>query len=340
MAGATLERPPARTPEVIPMSANESTASRGSAGPLCGSTVRELVDLYLGDEVVERRLAPRTLELQHQQLRDHLVPILGPETLARSVTGREIRGLVRALERRGLSGSAIRNCVVTTSSVFRFALRELEVVESNPVRELERGDLPSGRRLTEPRYLSLDEVGRLLDALTPAFRGVAASCFWAGLRVSEALSLRWSDVDFERGTLRVAGTKTSASRATLPLVDPLGEELKHHQRRERDAMRFSETGLVFQTRGRRTPGRRNVHRAVSRAAKKAGLVPPGANPVGVHDLRHSFAAFCLERGLSIVETSRLLRHADVAITARTYAGLSDSALTRLATTLNGLIETA
>jgi integrase len=51
--------------------------------------------------------------------------------------------------------------------------------------------------------------------------------------------------------------------------------------------------------------------------------------VGVHDLRHSFAAYALGGGLSLTETSRVLRHANPQVTATIYAGLSDDAVLAL-----------
>ena len=284
------------------------------------------------------RLAARTVELRQQQLRGHVIPLLGADVLACELTTPMIRGLIRELEQRGLGGSAVRGCVAAVSAIFRHGIRELAKLERNPVRDLERGDLPPTRRATEPRYLAVDEVRLLCDALTPTFRPVAAACFWGALRVSEALALRWRQVAFEQRLLFVPGTKSATSRAAVPLVAELAYELRRHQAAQAtlDATRVRPEALVFQTRSGKSPGRRNVHRAVAHAAQKTGLVPPGAQPVGPHDLRHSFAAFALEGGLSLVETSRLLRHANASITGSIYAGLTDPALARLTSKLDQL----
>jgi integrase len=81
---------------------------------------------------------------------------------------------------------------------------------------------------------------------------------------------------------------------------------------------------VFQTRDGKTPGRRNILRAVQTAAAAAGLNPEGAQPVGLHDLRHSAAGLAFE-SLALNEVSRLLRHANPRVTATVYGGLSDEA---------------
>ncbi|GMI48926.1 hypothetical protein TrCOL_g8791 [Triparma columacea] len=64
------------------------------------------------------------------------------------------------------------------------------------------------------------EVGRLLEhATTPMHRGLFGLCVGVGLRPSEALRVRWEDICFKTATLKVRGTKTDASDASIPLTD-------------------------------------------------------------------------------------------------------------------------
>ena len=79
------------------------------------------------------------------------------------------------------------------SGLMRYGVKQ-GVVGRNIVRDLDRDDRPGTARLTEPRYLSAAEVEALLAGMTGTFRPVAAACAYAGLRVSEALALRWQDV--------------------------------------------------------------------------------------------------------------------------------------------------
>jgi integrase len=67
-----------------------------------------------------------------------------------------------------------------------------------------------------------------------------------------------------------------------------------------------------------------VLRAVHSAGDAAGLNGGGRQPVGLHDLRHSFVALALEAGVSMPEAAALARHANARVTAQVYAGLSDS----------------
>jgi integrase len=209
-----------------------------------------------------------------------------------------IRALIDKLTTKVHSGSSVRGCITALSAAFRHGERDLGAVRRNPVRDLDRGDRPSGKRESEPHYLSVAEVGKLLEKMTDDSRPVAAALFYGALRVSEALAIIWADVDFETSTLTVRGTKTDASWATIPLLPSLATELRAH--RERQAAkgfdRIRPEALVFQTVNGKPLHRRNVLRAVQNAADAAGLNGKGREPVGCHDLRHSTAAFAFRSG--------------------------------------------
>ena len=164
---------------------------------------------------------------------------------------------------------------------------------------------------------------RFLDAA----RACRAVCFYAAARVSEALALRWEHVDFETATIAIPGTKTEASDGTVRLLPALVTELRAHRARQA-ALGFDRVkpdSPIFQTDSGKRPHRRNVLRAVNRASERAGLVAEGQEVVGVHDLRHSLAGCAFGLGLSPVEVSKMLRHANAQVTLTVYAGLADSA---------------
>ena len=77
-------------------------------------------------------------------------------------------------------------------------------------------------------------------------------------------------------------------------------------------------------------------RAVTNAGKRAGLQPEGAEPIGVHDLRHSLAAYALRWRPVADENSRVLRHANSQVTATVYAGMSNEAVTALGSKLEAI----
>jgi integrase len=294
-------------------------------------TLRVLAESFLARErgVLGRR-KKSTVDGYESQLTKHVLPALGT-CKADELTVQHVRSLIDKLAAQGHGGALVRRSLSALSAVLRHGVRDLGAVRRNPVRELERGDRPSGKRKSEPRYLSLSEVEALLGKLGDEYRPVAAALFYGGLRVSEALALTWADVDFANATLTVRGTKTEASSAGIPLLPPLADHLRAHRERhaEKGFERIRPDALVFQSASGRPQDRRNALRAVQVAAKAAGLNGEGREPVGCHDLRHSCAAFAFSLGMTPVEVARLLRHSDPAVTLSVYAGLDDAAVANL-----------
>lgn len=294
-----------------------------------------------------RRRAPRTVDHYASQLRLHVLPVLGRQAVA-DLSPADVRRMLDTLaskkmarrggqqETRRLSSWSRSGLLSILSGVLTYGVRQ-GVVAHNVVRDLGRDDRPGAQRKSEPRYLSTDELNALLSSTGATFRPIAATCAYAGLRLSEALGLRWRDVDFDAGTLSVSaqlgpdGTrvplKTAASAATVPLLPKLAAELKAHRSRVagQALARVQADAFVFTTSRGRPHGARNVLRAVYAAGDAAGLNGDGRERVGVHDLRHSFVAVALAAGLTLPEAAALARHANPRVTAAVYAGLSDSA---------------
>jgi integrase len=122
--------------------------------------------------------------------------------------------------------------------------------------------------------------------------------------------------------------KSRASAATAPLLPALARELREHRSRQagRDLRLVHADALVFTTSRGKPQSRRNALRAVQAAADAAGLNGDGREPVGLHDLRHSFVALALalDAGASLAEAAALARHANARVTAQVYAGLTES----------------
>ena len=111
----------------------------------------------------------------------------------------------------------------------------------------------------------------------------------------------------------------------MPLLPALARELRAHRSRQaaRDLHRVhAGRARVHDARGK-PQSRRNALRAVHAAGDAAGLNGDGREPVGLHDLRHSFVALALASGASLAEAAALARHANARVTAQVYAGLTD-----------------
>lgn len=193
--------------------------------------------------------------------------------------------------------------------------------------------------------LSLDEV-KHLDAVSSGQRlGALFTFLWhTGLRIGEALALRWEDVDLERGSLRVRRSvaevsgklvmgmpKTRAGIREIALAPQTISLLKRHRSAlSSDGLGSSE--LVFPSSTGTMLSRRNVTRAWAIVRRKARLPD-----VGLHALRHTNASLQLQAGVGIPEIASHLGHESPALTARIYAHVLEDTKRHAATKFSNLI---
>jgi Site-specific recombinase XerD len=269
----------------------------------------------------EGRYSEATIALFKTRAENHVLPGLGSSMIVGDIKTAHLRKLMTRLTGQGQSGSSVRGCLAVASTLLRYAV-EQEVMDTNPASNIGRGERPSSKRKSEPRYLSIPEVELLLAEVTDeTSKAVIASMFWGALRVSEALELRWSDVG--ETTLLVRGTKTDSSYGEIPLLPQLAAVLAAHRTRmgKLGFDRIQPDALIFQTGPGKRMSRRNILRSIHAAGDAAGLNPEGTEKVGNHDLRHSMAANALAF-VSMTEAANLLRHSNPQITATTYADLT------------------
>jgi integrase len=154
-----------------------------------------------------------------------------------------------------------------------------------------------------------------------------------GLRRGEALALRWSDVDFVDGVLRVERTlqriagqlaagpvKTDGSHRTVAIPSGLLDVLRQHRARQatdRTAAgdRWQSHGLIFTTKIGTPIEPRNINRHFATLCERAG-VPL----IRFHDLRHSCATLLYDQGVPIEKIQDVLGHSSPTITKTIYVG--------------------
>lgn len=272
-------------------------------------------------EAQAARLRPATRSTYDSHLRTHLLPRWGRRRLD-SLTVDDVARLAEEMRLAGRKAWTIRGALVVAGRVMDFARRRLRWAGDNPVRALDRSERPRSDQ-RERRVLTGDELRALLDAAPEPYRQAAALAALTGARLGEVLGLRWQDLDLDVGTASIAGqldrhgerveVKTARSRRVLDLPGALTAQLREHKLRS-PASRPGDYVLVTQT--GRPLDHRNVTRAFTAAARRAGLAPPAPT---YHSLRHTFASAFIAAGGDLVELSAHLGHRSPAITASVYS---------------------
>lgn len=168
--------------------------------------------------------------------------------------------------------------------------------------------IPSARRPSRlPDILSREEVARLfVNASTPQHRTMLVTAYATGLRVSELVRLKLTDIDADRHTIRVTQGKGARDRYAL-LSDRLLTELRQYWRQYRPAIY-----LFPSSRAERPMSIGVAQRAYTEAKIRARIVKSG----GIHALRHAFATHMLEAGAPVHTIQRLLGHESIRTTLR------------------------
>ena len=176
-----------------------------------------------------------------------------------------------------------------------------------------------------PDVLDVGELTKLLAELRNPARTVVFLTAATGLRISEALALKWSDVDFASGSInlsravvhqQVGEMKTEASQNPVPMDGALADALREWStltwyRQPDDWVFASRTMLGKQPYWPETL----MHCYVRPAAKRLGI----RKQIGWHSFRRSFATLLKSNGVDIKTAQELMRHASSRLTLELYA---------------------
>jgi integrase len=261
----------------------------------------------------------RTEAEYRRRWRLHLSPRIGRRRL-NDVTKATVMSLRDELRSSGLAESTVGSVLVVLRSVFAYA-RQADYTTADPFRGIRRGELPSPNHSTkEKRVLRADEIWRLIDATLPTYTTIVTLLGWSGLRVSEAIGLRWRNVDFVEELLRVEGqlpplqrgevprtvpTKSRRGVREIPFLPVVAEALTSHLASEIAVGRGRDDDFVFLTSNGRPYTRQNIS---ERGIEEAGVRACLGGGIRAHVLRHSFCTFVAESGVPPNEGAALTGH--------------------------------
>ena len=277
-------------------------------------TLHQLVrDRYLP----HAQASKRSWDTDETLLRIHILPALGRLTLG-EVTGERIAGLINDMRAKGYAGGTTNRVLVLLRYVFNLARKwNMPGASVNPT-----AGLTTAPEVQRQRFLSPDETQRLIASINADENQIAAKAIMllllTGARRREVTRARWEDVDWEKRTLLVPVSKSGKPRTIALNAAAIGLL--------RSMPTDSTSPFVFPTQ------LTGLYCPWNRIRRRAGLAD-----VRLHDLRHSFASFLVNQGVSLYVVQGLLGHTQARMTQR-YAHLASQTLLDAAEMVSGVIR--
>ena len=295
-------------------------------------TFRMLAEQFIEQELGEQKhlLKPRshtTVVTYKMYLRRYIRP-KWDGFIATKISHHAIQDWLQELKRdHSLANRTVNHLKGLMALIYKFgAWRELIPDTCNPARKVKCVTTSE----YEPKVISPEEAHKVWSRLAQPENTLVLLVAVTGLRISEALGLKWSDIDPKAELIHVRrswtmeqeGTpKSRASRAAVPCVELLSKQLAEWRR---ESLYAGDDDWVFpsiRNKGK-TPrsGSILVTDYLKKAAYEAGVLKQGEKvQFGMHNLRHSLATYLIAVGRDVKTVQTILRHANPMTTLQLYA---------------------
>lgn len=264
--------------------------------------------------LLERSLSANTLEAYENDVQKFVqyLELTGQQIAPLAVRQDDLERFVRWINELGLEASSQSRLISGLRAFYKFLLVE-DLTDIDPTELLESPRL--SRKI--PEVLSVHEIQAMLAAIDLSEpqgvrnRAIVETLYACGLRVSELVNLRITNLFLEAGFLKVTG-KNDKER----LVPIGGEAVKHlqmyleHVRKQQDNLVAGEENFVFINRRGKHLTRIMVFYIVRELAAKAGI----HKTISPHTFRHSFATHLVEGGADLKAVQDMLGHESITTT--------------------------
>jgi integrase len=283
-----------------------------------------------------RPKSANTIPIVEHYVRDYLIKRFG-EQIAEDIKPLEIQKWLKSLhEAQGLAWTTVSKIRGLMLRIYKIGVRH-ELVSKNPVQHVETRAKSNYRAI----LISPAQTLAICKSLpSPLHFTLVLTCAATALRASEILALRWSDILWGEGRIRISKrwakgedgeTKTEASDGFVPMHPVLAMHLRAWQSETPHA---KDTDFVFPS--LREDGRKPLYASsfvadyLRPAAKKAGVVIADGQRFGLHNLRHSLSNWLVNKAKIEPKTVQgILRHSKIQTTLDLYTQ-EDSDETRAA----------
>jgi len=258
-------------------------------------TFEEMATLYMEKYAKVNKKSWKTSDMVYLR---RLKPYFGNYVLSKITTEMIEEYKAKRLE-DGLKNSSVNRELSCLRKIFNLAL-DWSYLSESPMRKVKSLSEKGSMR---ERILAEDEEVRLLEAAALHLKPIIMVALYTGFRKGAVLSLKWQNVDFEKGEIRTTQSKTGAGRA-VPMnstVMSLLYDLKSQNGYSEYVFTNPETGKPFV----------DIKNAFLGACERAGI-----EDLHFHDLRHTFGSRLVRNGANINLVKELMGHASIVTTQR------------------------
>jgi len=252
-----------------------------------------------------RNRAWRDKEMRWKQ---HIKPFFGHKLLT-EITPKDVKEYQLNRLKDGVTGATINREIALLQHMLNTAVK-WGYIQTNPI----SGKIEKFQENKDKwTYLTPDEVERIRENLKEIYKDLFDFLLYTGLRLGDALRLRWEDINLYSGFILVRGNRTKGGKTFgIPLNQKAREVLEKKLTKEKNIRKEDK---VF----KHSDG--HFRRAFKKALEKAGL----PKTIRVHDLRHTFASWLAMSGVPIQQIQVLMGHSQINMTLR-YAHLNPAVL--------------
>ena len=277
-----------------------------------------------------------------------IYPALGDMKMP-EITPAQIRALLLDIQAQGKAHATVIKTYTILHTLFKMAYLG-DMIDRNPMDKVER---PKPRKdevkASEPAAYTAEEVKRLLATLKDEplkWQALIRLLIDTGIRRGECCALKWQNVNFKTGEIRIAGNLCYTAAKGVYLDTPKSGRIRVvyasddtmvllRQLRIEQAKK-AVSAFVFTKEGGPEPMHpQSPTRYLKKLSDRSGI--PDLHP---HKLRHTFASIAITNGADVASVSEVLGHSDKAVTLRLYTHADQESMKRAAAITQEAIKKA
>ena len=274
------------------------------------------VDDFINYILIEKGLSKNTALAYRTDLNTYLKFLEEKKINYETITHWEITDFLMHLNQSGSKPTSVYRMIESIRQFYKFLVAE-NLIKTNPTVNLFANKVPEFL----PDILTNEEVTRLLnsvsgiDNLSIRNRAMLEILYATGLRVSELISLKFSNVDIEECYIKILG------KGNKERLVPFGQKAQLYLKRYLRVRKNTKSEFIFLTRLNKPISRIEFWRQLKQIAINAGIM----KNITPHTLRHSFATHLLTGGADIRFVQEMLGHSSISTTQK-YTHVSQERL--------------